>query len=383
MGAATEGEGDKKAAASAAGGEKKDESKPVSVYKMDMHCEGCCKKIRSAVKHLEGVESAKTDCESNKLTVTGKVDPEIVKARLEKKMKKEVQIVSQQPKKEGGGGGEKKPEEKAAEKKPEAKKPEEKAAEKKPEVKKPPPKEITVVLKIRTHCDGCITKMKKIIRKIKGVESVAVDGVKDLVTVKGTMEVKDLVPYLSEKLRRSVEVVQPKTDEAKKEVGGGGGGEKKNDAQKVDGGGEKKKDDNKEGTKAGEKKNDDKKGDEKGGEAKAKNKEVPAPATAAASGDGGAMAEVINKMDYYPPYVQTHLMDGIFSQSHTVDPQQPQYGYGYNPVNQGYQTPVYNYGHIQQGYGQQGYYIESTYNHPQANPSQMFSDENPHACSIM
>ncbi|XP_065855026.1 heavy metal-associated isoprenylated plant protein 5-like [Euphorbia lathyris] len=400
----TEGEGDKAAAATSDGGEKKDERKPVSVYKVDMHCEGCCK------KHLEGVESAKTDCQSNKLTVTGEVDPEKVKARLEKKMKKEVQIVSPQQKKEAGGGGEKKADEKAA--------------EKKPEVKKPPPEEITVVLKIRTHCDDCITKMKKIIRKIKGVESVAVDDRKDLVTVKWTMEVKDLVPYLSEKFRTSGEVVQPKTDEAKKEVGGdgdGGGGEKKtdaekvdgegekkNDAQKVDRGGEEKKDDNKEGfgskagekkshgkkdeagagekknddkkdeAGAGEKKNDDKKGDERGEEAKVKNKEAPAPAPAvtatatatAASGDVGAMPEVINKMDYYPAYFPTHWMDGIFAQSYIVYPQHPQYDYAYNPVNQGYQIPIYNN-------------IEPVYNHLPVNPAQMFSDDNPHACSIM
>ncbi|XP_065855029.1 heavy metal-associated isoprenylated plant protein 5-like [Euphorbia lathyris] len=377
----TEGEGDKNAAASAAG-----EPKPVSVYKMNMHCEGCCKKIRRAVKHLEGVESAKTYRQSNKLTVTGEVDPEKVKARLEKKMRKEVEIVSLEPKKDGHGGVEKKADEKAAEKKPEVKK---------------PPTQITVVLKIRTHCDGCITKMKKIIRKIKGVESVTVDDRKDLVTVKGTMEVKDLVPYLSEKFRTSVEVIQPKTDEAKKEVGGGSGGrdEKKTDAKKVDGGGEKKRDDNKEGSKAGkkksdgkkdqagagEKKNDDKKGDERGEEAKVKNKEAPAPApvpvpdpatATAPSGHGDAMAEVINKMDNYPAYVPPHWMDGIFSQTYTVDPQHPQYGYGYNPINQGYQTPVYNYGYIQQRYGQQGYYIEPAYNHP-------FSDDNPHACSIM
>ncbi|XP_065855017.1 heavy metal-associated isoprenylated plant protein 5-like [Euphorbia lathyris] len=349
----TEGEGDKVAAATTDGGEKKDEPKPVSVYKVDMHCEGCCKKIRRAVKHLEGVESTKTNRQSNKLTMIGEVDLEKVKARLEKKMKKEVQIVSPQPKKDAGGGGEKKADEKAA--------------EKKPEVKKPPPEEtqIMVVLKIITHCDDCITKMKKIIRKIKGVESVAVDDRKDLVTVKGTMEVKDLVPYLSEKFRTSVEVVQPKTDEARKEVGGGGDGdggggekktdaekvdgkgEKKNDAQKVDGGGEEKKDDNKEGfgSKVGEKKSH-------------------------ASGDGGAMAEVTNKMDYYPAYVPTNWLDGIFSQSYTFDPQHLQYGYGYNPINQGYLIPIYNN-------------IEPVYNHPPMNPAQMFSDDNPHACSIM
>ena len=146
-------EGEKKPDAAA---EKKDDAKVVSVYKMDMHCEGCAKKIRSAVKHLEGiikkprnyysfslsidsrklidfvinegVEAVKTDCDANKLTVTGKVDPAKVKARLEEKTKKKVEIISPQPKKDGG---DKKPDEKA-EKKPEEKKPEEKK----------PPKEV-------------------------------------------------------------------------------------------------------------------------------------------------------------------------------------------------------------------------------------------------
>ncbi|KAF2289886.1 hypothetical protein GH714_039022 [Hevea brasiliensis] len=186
------GDAEKKPAADAgAAGDKKDDAKVISVYKIDMHCEGCAKKIRRAVRRLEGVEAVKTDCEGNKLTVTGKVDPANVKARVEEKTKKKVEIVSPQPKKDGG---DKKPEEKA-EKKPEEKKPEEKK----------PPKESTVVLKIITHCDGCISKIKKIILKYKGVDNVTVDGTKDLVTVKGTMEVKEMVPYLKEKLKRNVE----------------------------------------------------------------------------------------------------------------------------------------------------------------------------------
>lgn len=71
------------------------------------------------------MEAVKTDCEGNKLTVTGKVDPAKVKERLEEKIKKKVDIVSPQPKKDGG---DKKPDEKA----------EKKSEEKKPEEKKPP-----------------------------------------------------------------------------------------------------------------------------------------------------------------------------------------------------------------------------------------------------
>nr|TKR65891.1 hypothetical protein D5086_0000317600 [Populus alba] len=170
-------EGEKKPAAGA--GVKKDDGMFISVYKMDMHCEGCAKKIRHAVKHLDGVESVKTDCAGNKLTVMGKVDPAKIKARVEERTKKRVEIVSPQPKKDGGAAA-----------------------------------------------------GEKIISKIKGVGGVTVDAAKDLVTVKGTMDVKDLAPYLKEKLKRGVEVVSPKKEEEKKDKGGGGDGVEKKEKEK-------------------------------------------------------------------------------------------------------------------------------------------------------
>lgn len=56
----------------------------------------------------------KADPSSNKLTVTGKVDPAVIKTKLEQKTKKKIEIVSPQPKKEGGG--DKKPDEKTEKK---------------------------------------------------------------------------------------------------------------------------------------------------------------------------------------------------------------------------------------------------------------------------
>ncbi|KAI6698070.1 hypothetical protein NL676_018189 [Syzygium grande] len=201
-------------------GEKKDEGGNVAVVlKMDMHCNGCAKKVRRAVRNFDGVEDVKVDSVGNKLTVTGKVDPAKIKEKLEEKTKKKVEIVSPQPKKDGGGGGDKKPEEK----------PEKKAEDKKAEDKKP--KETTVVFKIRTHCEGCISKMKTIISKMDGVKAVSIDGAKDLVAVTGTVDPKELTPRLQKKFKRSVEVVPPppakKDDGAKdkKEKEGGGGEE--------------------------------------------------------------------------------------------------------------------------------------------------------------
>ncbi|KAK3226577.1 hypothetical protein Dsin_006439 [Dipteronia sinensis] len=336
-------DGEKKAAPAAAdAGVKKDDGVVVVVLKMDLHCEGCAKKIRRSMRNFGGVTDVKTEMGANKVTVTGKVDPAKVKARLEEKSKKKVELISPQPKKDAApaaGGGDKKPDDK----KPEEKKPEAKS-DKKPEEKKPePPKESTVVLKIRLHCEGCIIKIKRIISKIKGVANVTVDKAKELVTVKGMMDTKELVPYLKEKLRRPVEVVAPA---AKKDDGG----EKKDN--KEAGGGEKKK----EAAPAPA---------DKGGE---KEKAVAAPA----SGGDAAKMEV-SKMEYYGyPYPQppSYWYDGqvygqqpqamdnnhqvvYMNQGYMMDHHNPQYNPQYNPHEQHYQTP------------------------------QMFSDENPNACSVM
>lgn len=70
----------------------------------------------------------KADCDANKLTVTGNVDPAWLRERVEYKTKKKVDLISPQPKKDGAGaGGEKK-----ADDKPEKKVEEKKADEKKP-----------------------------------------------------------------------------------------------------------------------------------------------------------------------------------------------------------------------------------------------------------
>ncbi|KAI4300315.1 hypothetical protein L6164_033707 [Bauhinia variegata] len=315
------------------GGAKKDDGPAPVVLKLDMHCEGCIKKIKRAVRHTEGVEDVKADMASNKLTVFGKVDPAKVRDRVAEKTKKKVELISPQPKKDAGG--DKKPEEKP-EKKADEKKPDDKKAEDKK------PKESTVVLKIRLHCDGCIKKIRRIILKIKGVESVNIDGAKDLVTVKGTMDVKELTPNLKEKLKRNVEVVPPKKD---------GGGEKK------EGGGDKKKE----------------------GEAK------PAADGAGGKKDDAAPKGEVNKLEYYgygyPP--PSYLFDGhLPGQVSTNYAMEVQPGYS----NQGYYLPP-GPGYMNHGYVQHGYPMEAApmpfYMNPQHPHPQMFSDENPNACSVM
>ncbi|KAK9061426.1 hypothetical protein SSX86_018607 [Deinandra increscens subsp. villosa] len=336
-------------------GEKDDTKKPAAdaknsdgapttvVLKLHLHCDGCAKKIKKSISKFEGVESVKADTAGNKLTVTGKVEPTRIKERVEYKTKKKVEIVSPQPKKDVGGGEEEKqcpPEKKPDDKKTDNEKPKE-------------PQSTTVVLKIPLHCDGCVHKIKRSISKIDGVQSVTPDSAKDLVTVKGTMDVKELIPHLKEKLKRKVDIHVPspkkedkgsdtKVDKKDKEDGSGGG-----DGKPAAGGGS-------------------------GGDGEDKKKGI----------------EVVNKFEYHGqnPHTYTMQMNNIPNYYYNQD-------YGVSTLT----SSSNGNGYVYQGYNNHGYGME--YSAPPPFPSQpmylndprvmyqpdtgMFSDENPNACSVM
>ncbi|KAG6430505.1 hypothetical protein SASPL_108575 [Salvia splendens] len=316
-----EKDGGKKVAApekkAAVGGGKKEEAGPIEVVlKLDLHCEGCAKKVKRAVSHFEGVEKVKTDCEAKKLTVSGNVDPSALRERVEYKTKKKVELISPQPKKPA-----------AADKKADEKK----AEQKKGDEKKPKDLAVsTVVMKVRLHCDGCAHKMKRVITKhIDGVHSVKTDLAKDLVTVTGTMNEKELTSYLKEKLNRGVEIVPP----AKKDDASGDKKEKEAGGDKKEGG-----------------------SDKKGAESK--------------GGDESKGTKVeVNKMEYRGSNLQTHYAMPIYNQ---------------NYYNQDYGLPVNNY----HGYPpSQGHVVQYAQGPPPPPPTymndKMFSDENPNGCSLM
>lgn len=214
-----------------------------------------------------------------------------------------------------------------------------------------------------------------------GVEEVKMDTEKDLVTVKGTMDVKELTNYLKDKLKRNVDVVAPKKDagggEKKGKEGGGGGDKKEKEKEKESGGGDKKeKEKGKEsgGGGGGEKKKD--------GEAKA----------AGGGGGGGDKGKSVEE----PPKVEVHKLEyhGYASSSGSA-PYTGYYHYGVPAYQQAYAIQDYGvptmYNQIQE-YGNTGYVVEyqrPSYELPPPPPvyypahDQMFSDENPNACSVM
>ncbi|GJM84657.1 hypothetical protein PR202_ga00348 [Eleusine coracana subsp. coracana] len=350
---------EKKAAAgkdAGAGGDKKKDAGGAAagiVLKVDLHCAGCASKVRKAIKHAPGVESVAANMAAGKVVVTGPADAAELKERIEAKTKKPVQIVSagagppkkdnkQDKDKKADGGGEKKADKEKSggggggEKKGDKEKGggDKKAADKpnKEEKKPKEPKEETVTLKIRLHCDGCIDRIKRRISKIKGVKNVAIDAAKDLVKVTGTMDAAALPAYLRDKLSRPVEVVAPgKKDGAgggdKKDKGAGEGGDKKKDGE---GGGDEKKD---------------------------KSAAAAAASVAPAPLADAGMYQMPQHYGYapYPP-------SGYYA-GHGAPPPNPGF-YPHAPAHQYPPPSSYPYAaHL--------------------HAPQMFSDENPNACSVM
>ncbi|KAI4992983.1 hypothetical protein ZWY2020_007296 [Hordeum vulgare] len=414
---------------------------PPVVLRMELHCAGCAKKVRKSIRGMPGVQSVVADAAANRVVVAGTADAAALKARIESRTKKPVEIVSSgagpgpakppaaapapagaeksSPDKEGdkenpdkGGRGADKGD-KAGASKPQPPKEEEDAAKKQPpthaEEKKPAAElqESTVLLRIRLHCDGCADRIRRRIYKIKGVKEVVLEGnAKDEVKVTGTMDVAAMVAYLTEKLNRAVEAVAPGNKDK------GGGDEKKDNKSASD----------------GEKKMDKAAGGDHVvmSQDKGKGIEVAGPSMASAAASM-APAPVQARTHHVSPYGQVPYLQSQGPPPSYYSPyggnadgagytgaggyyQQQQHPGGYYQQQQHpggyyqqqhpgadaggyYQQPREAGGYYQQPREAGGYYQQENPNHQgaypppyhfdTAPPPQMFSDENPNSCSVM
>lgn len=92
----------------------------------------------------------------------------------------------------------------------EEKKVEEKKKEEapKPDEKKEEPKVITVVLKVHMHCEACSLEIKRRIEKMKEVEEATPDLQSLTVSVKGTFEPAKLVEYVHKRTGKHATIVK-------------------------------------------------------------------------------------------------------------------------------------------------------------------------------
>ncbi|KAK1563425.1 hypothetical protein Q3G72_027395 [Acer saccharum] len=143
------------------------------------------------LREIDGVES-KGDINSNKLEVKGKANHDRTRRMVKCKTKKKVKRIFPSPEIEGYGDEDERPDEKLEEKT----KPVDNANKKS--------EESVTVLKIKLCCYSCNEKLQTNL-KGRGLEIVAMDTEKDLVTVKGTVSMTELRSYIT----KDFEVVVP------------------------------------------------------------------------------------------------------------------------------------------------------------------------------
>ncbi|KAL9372871.1 hypothetical protein Peur_035115 [Populus x canadensis] len=205
----------------------------------------------------------------------------------------------------------------------EEKKAEEKEKPKVEEKKEKPPV-IIAMLKVYMHCEACAMEIKKRIQRMQGVESAEPDLKSSQVIVKGVFEPQQLVEYVYKRTGKHAVIVKQEP-EKKEEEKGKESKEEKGKESKEDKKGEEGDKQKKGGGGGGEK--GESKDKKEGGGSEAKAAAAPAPAPAEETTEETTVVE-LRKMDFY------------------------------------------------------NYYSPARYEH-YSPPPQIFSDENPNACSVM
>ncbi|XP_038878612.1 heavy metal-associated isoprenylated plant protein 7 [Benincasa hispida] len=303
------------------------------VLSVFMHCEGCARKVRRCLRGFEGVESVETDCRTHKVVVKGeKADPVKVLGRLQRKSHRRVELISPIPE-------------------PTAPIPEPVEKPKTEDTKPQPQILTTVVLKVHMHCEACAQEIKRRIHRMKGVELVDPDLKSSQVTVKGAIDPAALVAYVHRRTGKHAAIVKQEPEITPEN------NESEVAAKEVE---EEKKADASDGVESEKKVEEESKVEEKPAAAAAGGGEAEGTAPAEAdpvAEEAPKMVEVKkNEYHYYPqryimemyPYAPPMMGDVAYPAPHMVVDAYPA------PMMMGH-----------------------------AYPPQMFSDENPNACSVM
>ncbi|KAL9170121.1 hypothetical protein ABFS82_04G123300 [Erythranthe guttata] len=203
----------------------------------------------------------------------------------------------------------------------------------KPEEKKEEPPVITVVLGVYMHCEACAQEIKKRILRMKGVESAEPDLKSSQVAVKGVFEPEKLADYIHKRTGKHAVIVKVEPEEKKEDAAA-----------------------------AAEKPKEGKEAEKKPAEPeKAETKKPDGEAAAAAKESGSGEAA-----------------DEAAAEDSKLELRKNEFNYYYPHNNSSY---YYDH-HQQQQVNNYPQRVVQEYNN-YAYPPQMFSDENPNACSLM
>eukprot|EP00250_Pteridium_aquilinum_P013237 c21221_g1_i1 orf=220-1224(-) len=145
------------------------------VLRVDMDCEACKQKVRKVLKRFPGVENIELDMDEQKVTVKGHVDAWKVYEALKKKCGKRTMLLYPQFSKED----ERKAKEDSIINSVT------KIVDSITDLLNPKPPDTVVELKVRMHCGACAKKIKRILLRMDGVVEVEGDMTCDKVVVKG------------------------------------------------------------------------------------------------------------------------------------------------------------------------------------------------------
>ncbi|PKA54197.1 hypothetical protein AXF42_Ash000030 [Apostasia shenzhenica] len=185
--------------------EQKEEEKPPSppppppppppiILSVDLHCNGCAKKIERSILKCRGVEEVETKMETNEIKVKGIVDPQVLCSRIQKKTLRIVKVLSPLAPETTEGSA----------------KPPEPSAEQVSGME-------TVELLVNMHCEACAQQLKKKLMKMRGVQEAATDLSAMKVTVTGTMNGDKLVEYIYRHTKKIARIIPPPVKEQKEE----------------------------------------------------------------------------------------------------------------------------------------------------------------------
>lgn len=174
--------------------EKKEENKEDDkiILQVDMHCEGCKAKVRKALKEFKGVEGLDVSLQDQKVTIKGKLDAKKVYETVKKKSGKRTILLYPDLKKIAED----------AEKN--------KAEEPKKDEAPPPDPEVMVVLKVNMHCTACAKQIRRSLLKMDGVTDVKEDFANSTVTVTGkSIDPGKLCARVKKRSGKHCEIVPP------------------------------------------------------------------------------------------------------------------------------------------------------------------------------